>query len=226
MRRADKLHASLCDRPRRGRLELCPDLVDDDDLGHVIFHRLDHHLVLQRRGAHLHAAGLPDCRMGDVAVACNLVRGVDHDDVGQHARGFAEHGGLADAWPAHDQDRLTGLDEVLDDLDRAVDRAPDPAGQADDLAAPIADGADAMQGALDAGAVVVAKRADVLDHIGDVAIRHLAFEEDHLAVGKARLGWAAQIQDDLDQGFLVGQLMDRLDDVGRQGSKEDSEVVD
>ena len=83
-----------------------------------------------------------------------------------------------------------------------------------------------MQGALDAGAVVVAKRADVLDHIGDVAIRHLAFEEDHLAVGKARLGWAAQIQDDLDQGFLVGQLMDRLDDVGRQGSKEDSEVVD
>ena len=128
--RADELDAALGDRPRGLRLQLRPDLVDDDDLGHVVLDRLDHHLVLERRRADLHPARLADGRVRDVAVAGDLVRGVDDDDalahvVGQHAGGLAQHRRLADARAAHDQDRLPGLDEVVDDLDRAVDRAPD-----------------------------------------------------------------------------------------------------
>ena len=83
-------------------LELGPDLVDDDDLGHVVLDRLDHHLVLERRRAHLHPAGLADGRVRDVAVAGDLVGGVDDDDalaqvVGQDAGGLAQHRRLADA---------------------------------------------------------------------------------------------------------------------------------
>ena len=47
--RADELHAALGDGAGGGRLQLRADLVDDDDLGHVVLHRLDHHVVLQRR---------------------------------------------------------------------------------------------------------------------------------------------------------------------------------
>jgi hypothetical protein len=77
------------------------DLVDDDDLGHVVLDRLDHHLVLERRRADLHPARLADRRVRDVAVAGDLVAGVDDHHalahvVGQDAGGLAEHRGLAD----------------------------------------------------------------------------------------------------------------------------------
>src|SRR6185295_5939328 len=114
-------------------------------------------------------------RVGDVAVARDLVRGVDDDDalaeiVGEDPGGLAEHRRLADAGPAHDQDRLPGLDEVVDDLDRPVDRATDPERQPDDLAAAVPDRADPVECPLDAGPVVVAEAADVLDDVGDVGL--------------------------------------------------------
>src|SRR4029453_9649828 len=130
--------------------------------------------------------------------------------------GLAEHRGLADAGATHDQDRLPGLDEVLDDLDRAVDRAADPAGEADDLAGPVADGADPVERPLDAGAVVVAERPDALDDVGDVGIADLALEQGHLRIREARLGSPAEVEDDLDQVLALLEAMDRVDDLGRQ----------
>ncbi len=228
---ADQLDAPLGDGPRGLRLELRADLVDDDDLGHVVLHRLDHDLVLQRRRPNLHPAGLADGRVRDVAIAGDLVGGVDHDDplahfVSQNAGGLAEHGRLADPGPTHDQDRLAALDEVLDDLDRPVDRPPDPARQTDDLAVPIADGADPVEGPLDAGPVVVPERTDVVDHVEDVGFRDLPLEEDHLAVGEAGLRQAPEVEDDLDEIGRVRQGMDGRHDVRRQRGQEDVEVVD
>ena len=114
---ADELDAALGDGARRGRLQLGADLIDDDDLGHVVLDRLDHHRVLVGRRAHLHPARAADARMGDVAVARDLVGGVDdHDplvhDLRQDTRRLAQHGRLADARPAHDEHRLPGLDQV------------------------------------------------------------------------------------------------------------------
>ena len=141
---ADQLDTTLGDRPGGLRFEFRADLVDDDDLGHVVLDRLDHHLVLDGRRLDLHPARLADGRMRDVAVAGDLVAGVDDHDplahvVGEHTRGLAQHRRLADAGPAHDEDRLPGLDEVVDDVDRPEDRAADPAGQAHDLAGPVPD---------------------------------------------------------------------------------------
>ena len=70
----------------------------------------------------------------------------------------------------------------------------------DDLAAPIADGADAVERALDAGAVVIAERADVIDDVLDVLLVDLAVEQDLLAAAaEARLGSAAEVHDHLDE---------------------------
>ena len=124
--------------------------------------------------AHLHAPRAADARVRDVAVAGDLVGGVHDDDplvevVRQHARRLAQHRRLADARPAHDEHRLARTRRGRSiDLDGAEDRAPDAAGEADDLAAPVADGRDAVQRALDAGAVVLAERADVVDDVLDV----------------------------------------------------------
>ncbi len=229
--RADQLDTALGDGPGGLRLQLGPDLVDDDDLGHVVLDRLDHHLVLHRWRADLHPAGLADRGMRDVAVAGDLVRRV-HDDhalaevVGEHPCGLAQHRRLADARPAHDQRRLPGLHEVRDDVDRPVDRAPDPAGQSDDLAAPIADRRDPVEGPLDPRPVVVPERPDVVHHVCDVRLTDLAFQEHHLRVRKARLRATAQVQDDLDHLLDLRQGTDGRDDLGRQRREKRVEIVD
>jgi hypothetical protein len=231
VRRPDQLDAALGDRAGGLGLELGPDLVDDDHLGHVVLDRLDHHLVLHRRRPDLHPAGLADGWMGDVAVPGDLVRGVDHDDalaevVGQDAGGLAEHRRLADARPAHDQDRLPGLDEVGDDLDRAVDRAADAAGEPDDLAVPVADRADPMERPLDPRPVVVAERPDVLHDVADIRLGDLPVEQDHLGVGEARLRRASEVHDDLDDGGGVVEGVDRRDDLRWERAEEGVQVVD
>ena len=91
----------------------------------------------------LHAAGAADGWVGDVAVAGDLVAGIDDDDpffVAEDAGGFAQEGGLADAGPAEQEQAAAAHDDVLNDVDDAVDGAADAAGEADDGALAIADG--------------------------------------------------------------------------------------
>src|SRR6202022_3476829 len=102
----------------------------------------------------------------------DLVRRVDDHDslaqiVGQNARGFAQQRRFAHAWAAHHEDAAARLDNVANNGDRAIDRAPHAARDADDAAFAIADRRDAMQRALDAGPIVVAKNADALDDVLD-----------------------------------------------------------
>ncbi len=87
--RADQLHPALGDRACCRGLKLAADLVDDDDLWHVVFHGLDHHFVLLSRLGHLHAPCAANGRMRDIAVAADLVGRV-HDD---RALGGAQHTG-------------------------------------------------------------------------------------------------------------------------------------
>ena len=123
----DQLHAPLGDRAGRQRFGLGADLVDHHHFRHVVLDRLDHHRVLRLGGRHLHPAGAADPRVGDVAVAGDLVRGVDHHHplarLAQHARRLAQQGGLADAGTAQEQHRPPLLDDVAQHVDRL---APDP----------------------------------------------------------------------------------------------------
>ncbi len=210
VRGAHKLDAALRDGPCRLGLQLGADLVDDDHLGHVVLDRLDHHVVLLRRRADLHAARVADPGVRDVAVAGDLVRGVHHHDalaeiVGEHPGHLAQHGGLAHSGPAEEQDAAAALDHVADDVDGPEDRATDAAGQAHHLAGAVADGADAMEGPLDPGAVVVAEDADVVHDVPDVGLGDLAVEKHLLAVGEARLRATPQVHDHLEQVAAIGE---------------------
>jgi hypothetical protein len=231
VRRPDQLHAAFGDRPGGGSFEFRADLVDDDDLRHVVLDRLDHDLVLERRCTDLHPARLADRRVGDIAVTGDLVRRIDHDDalaevVGEHPGGLAQHRRLADARPPHDQDGFPGLDEVRDDLDRPIDGATDPQRQPDDLAVPVADRADPMERPLDPGAVVVSERADVIDDERDVRLGHLAVEKTDLGIGEAPLRLATEVHHDLDQLLAIRQSMHRFDDLRRQRRQQHIEVID
>src|SRR5207245_11615198 len=133
---------------------------DDVDVCHVALHRLDHHGVVQGGSADLHPSRATDPRMRDVSISSDLIRGIDDYNaplhlVGEHAGALPQHRGLADPGAAQEQDALSAYDHVLDDVDRAGDGPADPAGDADDLPRAISYRRDAMQRALDPGAVVV-----------------------------------------------------------------------
>ena len=83
-----------------------------------------------------------------------------------------------------------------------------------------------MERPLDAGAIVIAERADVLHHEGDVDIGDLAIEERHLRVGEAGLRPTAKVHHDLDQRFAIRKRVDGGHDLGRQGREQGVEVVD
>ncbi len=111
--------------------------------------------------------------MGDVAVAADLIRGVDYHHalaelVSKQARAFAQHRRLADARPPEQQDALAADHDVADDLARPGDRTPDTHREAGDAAGSVADRGNAVEGALDAGAVVVAELPDVVGDMVEV----------------------------------------------------------
>ena len=80
MCRGDQLNSALGNGPGRDGLFFGADLVDDNDLGHMVFNGFDHYRMLTLRRWHLHPARLPDSRMWNVVVAGDLVRRIYDDD--------------------------------------------------------------------------------------------------------------------------------------------------
>ena len=226
--RADQLHPALGDRACCGGLKLAADFVDDDDLRHVVFHGLDHHLVLLRWLGHLHAPGAANGRMRDIAVAADLVGCVDDDralGVAQHTGCFAQQSGLADTWPAQEQDALARLDRVEQDIDHAVDRSSDAQGQADDAALPVANTRNAVQCSLDACPVVAGELADAPDHIVEIGLADLSVAQRKFAVGITCLRQPAQIHNHLEQCVCPIGFMERVLDSRWQDVKEYVQIV-
>ena len=147
----------------------------------MVLDRLNHDEVLSLWGAHLHSSRLADRRMRNVAVASDLVRGVNHHHTlakfrGEDACRLAEHGGLTDTRSPHDQNRSARFDMVAQDLNGAEHRATDTAGEANDSIRSIANRRDAVQRSFDSSAVVTTKVADACDHPVQVFVGDLAFE--------------------------------------------------
>ncbi len=202
MRRADQLHAAFGNGARGGRFQFPPDFVDDDNFGIVVLDRFDHHLMLAIRYGHLHAAGATDCGMRHIAVPANFVRGI-HDDhalvVRQHARRFPQNGRFADAGRAEQQQILSRFDQVLQNVNRAVDGAPHAARQADDFMAAVTDGGNPMQRAFHPGAVIRVKGADAIDYRIQFTARDFVFREGHFP-GRVPSRWdAPQVENHFEQ---------------------------
>ena len=104
---------------------------------------------------------------------------------------------------AQDQEALSGFDQVLDNIDRAIDRPPYPAGEANNVAAPVADGRNAVQGAFQAGAVIRVELADALHHVVQVGVVDFDRGEHDLGIDKAGRGEAPQVQDHFQQVVAV-----------------------
>ena len=196
----DQLDAAFGDSTRGGGLLGSAHLVNDDHLGHVVFHRLDHHAVLLGGRRHLHAPGMADGRVRNIAVAGDFVGGIDDDHalarfVGEDAGNLAQHGGLADAGASQQEDVLAAVGQILDYLDGAEYGAPNAAGDAHHVSPAVTDGRDAVQGPLHAGAIVVAEIPDAGDDVLQVFPTDRVVSQHHVAVGEAGLGQSAQIED-------------------------------
>ena len=230
VRGGDELYAPLRDRAGRQRLRFGADLVDDDDLRHVVFHGLDHHRVLELRDGDLHAARAPDPRVGDIAVAGDFVARVHHDHpfgdlVGEDAGGLPEEGGLADPRPPNQQDALPRLDDIPHDVDRAEHRPADAAGQPDDLADPVADRRDPVQRSLDPGAVVFPERADPADHVLHVVGTDEPLRQPDGPAGKPGFGLAPEVEHDLQELLEVRLALDGVANLRRQDAQEHVQVI-
>jgi hypothetical protein len=105
----------------------------------VVLHRLDHHGVLAVGPRHLHAPGAADAGVGHVAVAADLVRGVDHHHpllqiVGQHPGDLRSLVVLPTPGRPKEQQVAAALDQVPQHVDGAEHRPAHPQGQPDHLA--------------------------------------------------------------------------------------------
>ena len=149
--------------------------------------------------------------MRDVAVAGDLVGGIDDHDalaqfVGEDTGDFTQHGGLADAGLAEQEQAGAGFDEIADYLDSPVDGPASPAGEADDLAAAIAKGGYAVECVFDSGAIIVAEGADGLDDVLDVVTFDLPVGELDLLRWESSDGPAAEVEDYFDQVIGIGEF--------------------
>ena len=221
MGRGDELHAPLGDGAGGGGFLFRPHFINDDSLGHVVFHRLDHHAMLLRRRSNLHPPGPSDGRVRHVAVAGYLVGGVNNYDplLGldrQDSGRLAQHGSLADSRPAQQQDILAGEGQVFYHLDGAKDSASDAAGQPDDLPPAVANGRNAMQGTLDASPVVVAELAQPFNDGLQIGGVHFLGAKRGVAADETGFRLPAQIQYDFKQFFQVFTLPKRCGNTFRQ----------
>ena len=225
---ADQLHPPFGNRARRSRLQFPADLIDDDHLGHVVLHGLDHHLVLQFGLRHLHTPRPANGRMGNIPVAADLVGGIDHDHAvlfSQDTRCLAQKRGLAHARLAQEQDALSGLEEIPDDVDRSVHRPSHAQGQADDVPAAVANAGNSMQRTLDPSPIVGGELAELSDDVVDLSLSYFALAKDNFSIQEPGFGHPAQIQDDLEQIISVVLCTDCPADLGRQDRQQGIQIV-
>jgi hypothetical protein len=82
-----------------------------------------------------------------------------------------------------------------------------------------------VERAFDAGAVVGAEIADVVDHKLEVLFGHLSAREDDFAARVARLWEAPEVHHDFEEVHTALALAQRFDDVRRQRFEQQIEVV-
>jgi hypothetical protein len=174
----------------------------------MVLDRFDHHLVLIAGVVNLHSASAAYAGMRDVTIARYFVARVYYDDtlcqvIGEHARHFAQLCRFADTRLAKKQNRLTGLYDILDDIDSALDGAAHTACKAHDSAGAASYRAYPVKGPLDSGAVIASKLPDAVCHVSDVGFAHGVVIEPLVAVHVPNLRRPSVVEDNLDDFVFV-----------------------
>ena len=76
--RCYKLHTTFGDGACRGSFQFGADFIDNDNLRHMVFYRLDHYRVLFYCARHLHTASTSNAGMRNIPIACDFVGGIHH----------------------------------------------------------------------------------------------------------------------------------------------------
>jgi hypothetical protein len=182
------------------------------------------------RPRHLEAAGAADCGVRHVAVPCDLIRGVNDDDpfsdvIGEYAGNFPQHGGLAHAGAAKQQNRVPRAHEVVDQLDAAEHGAADAAGQTHGLTRAVAQHGNPVERSLDSRPVVIPELAYPLYNVLNVVVRDLSVTDQRLTEEISDLGQPAEVEDDLGQVAAVGSVSEEILHAIWQDLRERVEVV-
>src|SRR5450830_530666 len=204
MCRSNELDATLSDRPACLRFFDAADLIYDDDFRIVVLHGFDHDIVLLFVGRYLHTARRPNATMRNVTIPADLIAGIDNDDaffqrIADVPGSLAQQSRLAYARSAQYQDARAFLDEVFDDLDLAVQGAPDPARQSDHVVVPVPDGGNAMQRLLDSAAVVAVEFSNFSNDRVDVSLCHPALAKGNEVEFEPSFRDTSEVQHDLDE---------------------------
>ena len=92
---------------------------------------------------------------------------------------------------------------------------------------------DAVQRALNTGAIISAKVADARDHPREILFCHFTLQQRHIAGGESRLRAATEIHDDFKESvttrrklFARRELANAGNDLPRKAVEEKVEVVD
>ena len=80
VRSGNQLHTTFGNGSRCVRFGFGSDLVDNDDLRHVVLDSFDHHRVLEIGSRYLHPPACPNTGVRDIAISADFIRCVNDDD--------------------------------------------------------------------------------------------------------------------------------------------------
>src|SRR5258706_1689668 len=196
MRRANELDTAFSDRARGKGLEFAPDLVNDDDFGIVIFNGFDHHFMLKHWLAYLHTTRLANSRVRNITITPNFIRCIYNDNAFifcKDARGLTQERRFAHARSSKNQRGLARLDDILNDIYGAVDSTPDAQRQTNHSAAPIANGRDTMQCALNTRTVIGIKITDTFQNVVELSTRQFLVAQNNFIFHEASSGHTSEV---------------------------------
>ncbi len=225
VRSADQLNTSFGDRPGSRSLHLSADLVDHDHFWHVVLHRLNHDSVLLLGGGNLHAPSATDGGVRDIAIAGDLIRGIDDDHtfmqvVSENPSDLAKHGSFANAWPAKQQDALPLFNNVSNEVHGAIHCPANPTGEANYRARTVTNSRDAIERALDTSAVIPSKSTNPVDDTLNVIMCDLSVTQLYVAPREPHLRRSTEVQHYLQHCFLMTGTLHRLGDAGGQTKQQ------
>ena len=112
------------------------------------------------------------------------------------------------------------VDDIADAVYCSKDGAPDTARKSNHTATAVANRADTVQCALDAGAIVAAELADAVDDVVDIFVRHFPLAQNHVTAGEACLGCTPEVHDYLDKVTMFINCVYSLTDARRQDREQ------